>query len=718
MSLTPLFESPSSRVLTVPTAAQLPSGVSVGAERVAADSGTLYIFDGSVWNSAGGGGSGIVSINGSVASAQTIAGGSGINVSTALATTTVSIATQTANRFAAYDSAGDLLPLNTFQVNTNSGLDVLKTIEPNNNAVYTNFSNYNLNFEPLQNSPNDTWGGLSYYYNIDPTNTGFSFGTAGDAVTHSPVSFNAQGTGDLGQIAFVKNNFQIGNGTDPFDFRGMTYSYGFGQIAANINLTSNMQGYGYQWSMNAAATTSLNVQSNGFYDYCNVGCTWDGSWTSFASGPVIAEITTNHNYSGLNVNPNITLFSGNASFNGVAINPTIGGMGYGASMNCINVSPQTSTVYNAYGINVTLDNVTTFAGVQGTQTKQDLTFTFNQPGEDANSYTLEYIPGGTAGSEVVTNIGQAFTVQIDSGVSTATQIKAALDGSSPWGGGVTTTISGVGSNPQVSAGPTPFAGGLWPGQKKAAYFDGDVEITGSLAFSGGLSIGALQSFGTFVIPNAGGVQSVSTLITQPTVAANVTITGTDLLGVNTAMLLQVGANASVTTTFLGLTALGLPAVLTMDTGSTVDRVGGAAFALSLDSGAAGGTIDIVSLCRALAIPNGTTTVNRSYGYEYDMPFGVVGTAAFGLYIKQVVPSWIEGSLRIGGTTITDDVAAYDLHVDGAAFFENGNLGFYGTTPVAQQVSSGAATAGAVYTATEQAMLQEAYDALRAYGLLS
>lgn len=48
---------------------------------------------------------------------------------------------------------------------------------------------------------------------------------------------------------------------------------------------------------------------------------------------------------------------------------------------------------------------------------------------------------------------------------------------------------------------------------------------------------------------------------------------------------------------------------------------------------------------------------------------------------------------------------------------NGNFGAFNTTPVAQQ-AGGAATAGAVYTATEQEMLQKAYDALRAYGFLS
>jgi hypothetical protein len=46
---------------------------------------------------------------------------------------------------------------------------------------------------------------------------------------------------------------------------------------------------------------------------------------------------------------------------------------------------------------------------------------------------------------------------------------------------------------------------------------------------------------------------------------------------------------------------------------------------------------------------------------------------------------------------------------------NGDLGFFGVTPVARQ-TLGAATAGATYTATEQTMLQKVYDALRNYGL--
>jgi len=45
------------------------------------------------------------------------------------------------------------------------------------------------------------------------------------------------------------------------------------------------------------------------------------------------------------------------------------------------------------------------------------------------------------------------------------------------------------------------------------------------------------------------------------------------------------------------------------------------------------------------------------------------------------------------------------------------LGFFGVVPVSQQIG-GPATAGAVYTAVEQGMLNAVYDALQAYGLLT
>jgi len=225
------------------------------------------------------------------------------------------------------------------------------------------------------------------------------------------------------------------------------------------------------------------------------------------------------------------------------------------------------------------------------------------------------------------------------------------------------SFNGININPTIDE--VDFAAGLevsmdnvtlsMGGSKYAARFDGDVSIDGNLSFTGGLSIGQLDAFASLPLVDGGGTPtSGQSLITQPTAAASVTVANADFLGVNTAMLLVVGDNATITTSFLGVTALGLPAVVGLGTGATVDRVGGAVFAISLDPSATGGTIDTVALCRALALPNGVTTVNRLYGYEFDLPFGDPGTDTWAFYSTQEVPSWLQGSLLIGGSPGSGD----------------------------------------------------------------
>jgi hypothetical protein len=58
-----------------------------------------------------------------------------------------------------------------------------------------------------------------------------------------------------------------------------------------------------------------------------------------------------------------------------------------------------------------------------------LTFTAYDYGTQGNSITVAFTSGGTAGSETVTVVGQAISVQIQSGVSTASQIKTKLEAS-------------------------------------------------------------------------------------------------------------------------------------------------------------------------------------------------------------------------------------------------------------------------------------------------
>ena len=77
-----------------------------------------------------------------------------------------------------------------------------------------------------------------------------------------------------------------------------------------------------------------------------------------------------------------------------------------------------------------------------------------------------------------------------------------------------------------------------------------------------------------------------------------------------------------------------------------------------------------------------------------------------------------GDLEVGG-----DVRGALLIAQGSGgtpLFADGNLfqvGFFGASPVGQQ-AGGSASAGVVYTATEQGMLNRAYAALRAFGLLA
>lgn len=83
-----------------------------------------------------------------------------------------------------------------------------------------------------------------------------------------------------------------------------------------------------------------------------------------------------------------------------------------------------------------------------------------------------------------------------------------------------------------------------------------------------------------------------------------------------------------------------------------------------------------------------------------------GNASGGGFIWQVTPSGGSGSSQNSQST------ALQIACTSAV-----QIGFLGATPAIRQ-TGGAATAGAVYTATEQAMLQAAYDCLRTFGLLT
>lgn len=90
---------------------------------------------------------------------------------------------------------------------------------------------------------------------------------------------------------------------------------------------------------------------------------------------------------------------------------------------------------------------------------QDLTYTAVELGLNGNDVSIEYLAGGTAGSEVVTVVNQKVSVQIEDGVSTASQIKSKVQASSEASELVEVDLTGVGSNAQIAAAEVQLAGG-------------------------------------------------------------------------------------------------------------------------------------------------------------------------------------------------------------------------------------------------------------------
>lgn len=282
-------------------------------------------------------------------------------------------------------------------------------------------------------------------------------------------------------------------------------------------------------------------------------------------------------------------------------------------------------------------------------------------------------------------------------------------------------VQPIASNVNYAAGIRIDMSGVTGSNIRAAEFTGDVHIDGGLTFTGSFGIGKLSAFTSQALADGGGTPAtMHSLISQITAPANATIANADTLGVNTASLMTIGDNANISTAFLGLTALGLPAVVQIGAGATVDRISGATFAISLDPGAgAGGTIDSVNLCQSLGMPNGITAINKLVGYYFDLPFGPVGTEQWGIYCKPNSYNWMHGSLKIGGTAGTSDktTGTNKFEMEGGDFSlaSDVKIGFFGKSPVVQQ-AMGSATAGGTYGAVEQAMLQAVYDAVRAVGI--
>lgn len=97
-------------------------------------------------------------------------------------------------------------------------------------------------------------------------------------------------------------------------------------------------------------------------------------------------------------------------------------------------------------------------GAFATLVSNGITYTADRMGSAGNSITIALIAGGTAGSEVVSVVGKAISVQIESGVSTRTQVKTALDGNAAASALISVSVTSGGTAATLSA-AAPLASG-------------------------------------------------------------------------------------------------------------------------------------------------------------------------------------------------------------------------------------------------------------------
>ena len=137
-----------------------------------------------------------------------------------------------------------------------------------------------------------------------------------------------------------------------------------------------------------------------------------------------------------------------------------------ASTNSSSMSLEHIFGYSIHAI-WTVPAVKTFiSATQALLAVQDITYTAVAYGT-GNAITIEYVGGGTAGSEVVTVTGNAIKIKIEDSASTATQVKAAFDAKPAAVALATSAITGTPGTAQVAAVATPLATGV----------NGDINIT-------------------------------------------------------------------------------------------------------------------------------------------------------------------------------------------------------------------------------------------------
>jgi hypothetical protein len=554
-----------------------------------------------------------------------------------------------ANTFAGFSNTSVLGSIpNWSWDNTTSGANVQIGTVPVTGQGSQTLHTFRQSVDPAANVTGSTWTAEQIELNVGTDDSGFSYSADGSGgPVGLAVNVNARNKSSVGNIRNIQATTQVGNTVDPVTANN------YDGVYTNIYVTEN---------------ATVSNQTSSFT--ADVGINPTGVIDTYSWGRGFINSTGTINYlNGLNLGGNVPTLAN--YLNGVALNYTIGNAqginGFNSNINVTGTNLNGYQPFAAFG---------TLANTNGISTYGDYLNVANE----ANNYT------SFKANPTITSAGSYTAFSSAPNITTitgnATMIDTAGNGTAPnWTDlNIHPNLTLVTDN-YKGVNVTPVAVGDGSGSATVGYFDAS-QLTNfstgqvlAIQTSGDAQInGKLNAFaGITPVDQGGNPNAVHGIVSSVTTAANTTTANVDTIGVNTASLMNISTN-SINTSGpfgLGLAALALPAVLKTETGSSIDHVNAAVFAVQLDPTSSGGTVDELTGGRFTVIPQGgTTTINNLKLVKADLPFGDPATRSWGFYGSSTTSeNWFAKNIKIGGTAGSTDFvsdSASVLQVEGGS----------------------------------------------------
>jgi hypothetical protein len=552
--------------------------------------------------------------------------------------------TGTANRLAVFDASGDLVssPLFTLDPAVGGGISASATIVPAASTSYV-WSNQNLAINPTADITGVTVTQLSVASNLGTDDSGFSLdaGAGTGGITPFSVDFSSINKSSWGDV--VVGNFSAALGNTNGD---AVAGHDFMALKTNAIVRPDAT-VNDVWTLNGG----VSVESGAVIRNVN------GLFLSNQAPDGIGG-----NYTGLSFAETFGDVAGN--YNGMVWNGNVGDVA--GSVQSVNSTVTFGEVTgNTTGFSLS-GTIAETNGYQGFADGRTIT-------ENATNNVSSFVGGlSLPTTNGFTSFKSNYNVGVSSAIGTSYDASDQIDEITDYNGfsanptidllhdnlkmlNISGTVTGDGAGSArglyiQTSGWTNFGGGV-----EAMEVHGDVSMEGRMGFNGSIT----------AADHGGAPASVHTFISGVNVGDGITLANADTIGLNTAGLCTIGAGSTVTSGpfEIGCTALGIPGVVTVGAGSSLDHASSATYAMSLMGS---GTIDEMVGSRVISIQGGTVTVGRSYGFLADYMAGDPSTDSWGFYDNGAKHNWLKNTLKIGGTSGSTDVvsaAGISLEID-------------------------------------------------------